>query len=179
MGTGLGLSICHGIVTSLGGEITVESEVGKARTSAWSSRPFPALRGPSDGAGRAPAPRFRSRRVLVVDDEPVRRPPRSAALCARARGGARQSGREALALLAPAGRFDAVLCDLNMPEMTGPGLYEALRTASPELAERIIFMTGGTFTQRARDFLAAVERPLLEKPLDLSAVRALLLDAPD
>jgi len=40
-------------------------------------------------------------------------------------------------------------------------------------------MTAGTFTQRSRDFLAAVDRPMLEKPLDLSAIRAMLLDEPD
>jgi len=84
-----------------------------------------------------------------------------------------------MALVGAGDRFDLILCDVHMPEVSGIGLYQQLRNASPELAGRVIFMTAGTFTQRGRDFLAAVERPLLEKPLDLSAVRALLLDAPD
>ena len=61
-----------------------------------------------------------------------------------------------------------------MPEMTGMDLYDALKDTDPDLTARIIFMTGGTFTQRARDFLASVPNPALDKPFDLAMLEASL-----
>jgi len=84
------------------------------------------------------------------------------------------SGREALELLQRDDRFDAVLCDLIMPAVTGMDLHEELSRTRPALAERMIFMTGGTFTPRTREFLGKVPNPTLDKPFDLSALHALL-----
>ena len=53
-------------------------------------------------------------------------------------------------------------------------LYDALKDTDPDLTARIIFMTGGTFTQRARDFLASVPNPALDKPFDLAMREASL-----
>ncbi len=61
-----------------------------------------------------------------------------------------------------------------MPEMTGMDVYEALKESDPDLTSRIIFMTGGTFTRRARDFLASIPNPALDKPFDLTMLEALL-----
>lgn len=55
--------------------------------------------------------------------------------------------------------------------MSGMDLYEELLRAKPSLAERVIFLTGGAFTPRSRDFLATASRPYLEKPFDPSALR--------
>jgi CheY-like chemotaxis protein len=60
-----------------------------------------------------------------------------------------QSGREALARL-ESDTFDVVLCDLMMPEMTGMDLYEELRERLPDCAARMVFLSGGAFTPRAR-----------------------------
>ena len=79
--------------------------------------------------------------------------------------------RNALRLFEP---YDVILCDLMMPVMTGMDLYAELAATRPALAARMIFMTGGTFTARARDFLAAVPNPAIDKPFDLSALSALL-----
>ena len=46
-------------------------------------------------------------------------------------------------------------------------LYQALADRQPGLEARVVFMTGGAFTQRARDFLARVNNPRLEKPFEL------------
>jgi signal transduction histidine kinase len=179
VGTGLGLSICHGIVTALGGEIIVESRIGQGsifrvllpgvpageRTGA-SQRPD---RGPS-----IPPPRTPRGRVLVVDDEPVLAAALGRSLEPEFEVEVLGNGREALERLRRDPPFDAVLCDLIMPEMTGMDVHEALRETDPDLAERIIFMTGGTFTRRARDFLASVPNPALDKPFELSLLEALL-----
>jgi PAS domain S-box-containing protein len=179
VGTGLGLSICHGIVASLGGEITVESRIG--RGSVFRVVLPGAL--PVDGsptAGRTesrpsiPPPRTPRGRVLVVDDEPVLAAALGRSLEPEFEVEVLGNGREALTRLHRDPPFDAVLCDLIMPEMTGMDVYEALKETDPDLVERIIFMTGGTFTRRARDFLASIPNPALDKPFDLTMLEALL-----
>ena len=178
-GTGLGLSISHGIVQSLGGEITVTSEVGTGSQFRVVVPAFSRSAAHDVPGGESAAPAMPRRRVLVVDDDRGVCEALQAALAFEHDVVLAQSSQQALELIDDGDRFDLILCDVHMPEVSGIGLYQQLRNASPELAGRVIFMTAGTFTQRGRDFLAAVERPLLEKPLDLSAVRALLLDAPD
>jgi CheY-like chemotaxis protein len=61
-----------------------------------------------------------------------------------------------------------------MPEMSGIELYEELRRRRPELAERVIFITGGAFTDAARDFLERVPNARLDKPFDVAALRAMV-----
>jgi CheY-like chemotaxis protein len=112
--------------------------------------------------------------VLVVDDEPA-----LAAALARSierdhEVVALSSGREAVDLLRKDPSFDVVLCDLVMPQVTGMDVYEEIRRTDPGLADRIIFMTGGTFTSRTREFLGRVPNPALDKPFDLSTLSALL-----
>jgi PAS domain S-box-containing protein len=180
-GTGLGLSICHGIVTSLGGEITVESRIGHGSVfrvilpgvaaiddARAASRPSSSI------SISIPPPRAPRGRVLVVDDEPVLAAALGRSLEPEFEVEVLGNGREALERLRRDPPFDAVLCDLIMPEMTGMDVHEALTETDPDLASRIIFMTGGTFTRRARDFLASIPNPALDKPFDLEMLEALL-----
>jgi hypothetical protein len=44
----------------------------------------------------------------------------------------------------------------------------------PALAERIVFMTGGTFTERSRQFVARVTNTCVDKPVDVKQLRALV-----
>ena len=76
------------------------------------------------------------------------------------------------ALRAGAGeRWDVVLCDLMMPEMDGMELEQRLSVEAPDLVPRIVYLTGGAFTDRARQFLGA-GRPHLEKPISPTVLRA-------
>jgi CheY-like chemotaxis protein len=79
--------------------------------------------------------------------------------------------REALERIAAGERFDVILCDLMMPEMSGIEFHEQLALAAPEYLPRIIFMTGGAFTDEARLFLDSVGRPHVEKPFTEAALR--------
>lgn len=81
---------------------------------------------------------------------------------------------QALELLKSGRRYDAILCDLLMPELSGMDLYDALLQAVPEQARRMIFLTGGASTLQARMFLSRTVNPRLEKPFDLAALLDLI-----
>ncbi|NOU31896.1 MAG: response regulator, partial [Polyangiaceae bacterium] len=80
----------------------------------------------------------------------------------------------ALALFRAGRRFDVVLCDLMMPQVTGMDLHAALMQLDAAQASRVVFMTGGAFTPSARAFLDAVPNPRVEKPFDVQGLRAMI-----
>ena len=88
-----------------------------------------------------------------------------------------ESGQVALALLEEA-RFDAVISDLRMPGLDGAGLHRALRQSHPDLAKRLLFVTGDTLSPGARSFLTETGCTCLDKPFSkadlLGAVQDLL-----
>jgi signal transduction histidine kinase len=166
VGTGLGLSICHRIVTSLGGDITVESQEGRGATFRV-VLPV-ASTGTADEPTPTPEPArpFRRGRVLVVDDEAMIRRSIARSLGTQHDVTTAASGREALELLVGGERFDMIFCDLMMPEMTGMELHAVLMMTSPEQARQMVFLTGGAFTESARRFLSDVPNVAVDKPFD-------------
>jgi PAS domain S-box-containing protein len=172
--TGLGLSICLGIVTGFNGRMEVESKVGQgsvfrvilpAVSSASAAAQPPAL------SARPPS---RRGRILSVDDEPMIGTAISRALRQEHEVTALTSAREALAQLIRGERYDVILCDLMMPEMSGMDLYEEIVRVAPEQAARMVFLTGGAFTPKARDFLSRVGNRCMEKPFTPGELRELL-----
>jgi CheY-like chemotaxis protein len=109
-------------------------------------------------------------RLLVVDDEP--RYARSLRLLVGRDHHVEiaTNGTRALALVEAGASFDVVLCDLVMPGMDGIELYEALTRSHPDLVPRIVFLTGGATTQRARAFLQRPDVRFLEKPIELATL---------
>ena len=85
--------------------------------------------------------------------------------------------REALRRLEAGQRFDVILSDLAMPGMSGIELHAEISRMAPELAEGMLFVTGGAFTASAAEFLAQRPAQVLEKPLSPGAVRAAVADA--
>jgi len=80
------------------------------------------------------------------------------------------NGQEAQEILADDQRFDLVLCDVMMPGISGMALHQWLEQEHPSLAGRLIFITGGAFTPKVREYLATVQNPSLEKPFRLRQV---------
>jgi CheY-like chemotaxis protein len=73
-------------------------------------------------------------------------------------------GRRALELIEEK-PFDVVLCDLIMPEMNGMELFRAVHESKPDQAARFVFVTGGTRSPEAREFLLNVPNPRVYKPV--------------
>ncbi len=118
-----------------------------------------------------PSPILARGRVLVVDDEPLIRATIIRILRREHDVIPAGSGAEAQALLESDQRFDMVLCDLMMPEMTGMELYAWVAALSESLASRMIFMTGGAFTPDGAEFIERSTNPVIDKPLDVTALR--------
>jgi PAS domain S-box-containing protein len=175
-GMGLGLSICLGLVQSMKGELSATSKPGVGSTFRVilpTSTQQPYLPTPSTVANAN-----RRRRVLVIDDEPG-----IASVFRRIIGRSHevvvvQSGREALALLEKDDAFDRIFCDLMMADLTGMDVYDALAARQRDCLERFIFMTGGSFTERARTFLQTVPFPRIDKPFDPQHIRDLVAQSP-
>jgi PAS domain S-box-containing protein len=172
-GTGLGLYICRDIVSSYRGTLTAESRPGAGAT--FRVRLPAAAVAPGQIAKSAPlaqpcTPRLS---ILVVDDEPMigRSLKR---LLARHDVTLAASGRNALELLRERD-FDVVLCDLMMPGVDGVELYRTLNAMAHPARDNIIFMTGGAFTERTRNFLSSIKNPTLDKPVDLATLEQALV----
>jgi PAS domain S-box-containing protein len=178
-GTGLGLSICHGIISGLGGQISIESpsttpgarggtvvRVVLPAAPVEAPAPLPVAEVKATGEGH------RRHRVMLVDDEPMvvqtmerllrRDYDITVALC----------GQDAIAHITGGARFDAIVSDVMMPNMTGIELIEELQRLAPDQAQRLIFLSGGAFTAEARERLAELGAPQLEKPVTAKELRA-------
>jgi CheY-like chemotaxis protein len=176
-GTGLGLSICRDIVVRVGGDLVARSTVGEGTTmeltlvratsasveaAALAPPPLPA-------EARASTP---SLRVLIVDDEPLIVQSLTRMLASRVTVVGESAGARALELILGDPEFDVIVCDVMMPGMTGIELHERVAREKPERAGRFVFITGGTYTARARDYLERISNTRLDKPFDVTKLVA-------
>jgi PAS domain S-box-containing protein len=168
-GTGLGLAISHQIVSSMGGDITVTSKLGEGSTFTVSLPIAVTQRAPAPVA--VPQVSKATSRILLIDDEPAVGRALGMLLAPETEVVAVHRAEDALARLAGGERYDAIVCDLMMPEISGIELYDRLAGVAPECRSQVIFMTGGAFTPQAREFLAKLEQPHLEKPFSESQLR--------
>lgn len=113
-------------------------------------------------------------RVLVIDDEPL--------MCGMLARLMRRSydittttdGREGLRL-AVSEPWEAILCDVMMPDLSGAEFLKRLRVESEPLTHRVGFMTGGAFDPKTREFLESLgRRGWLSKPFGHAEVQAFI-----
>ena len=111
-------------------------------------------------------------RVLIVDDDPAVR------LVLRrwfVRRGwhteeAPDGSRAQTFLTGDSALFDMVLCDVRMPELSGPEFFAWLSVAKPNAVSRLVFTTGDASEDSVAAFLRSSRCTVLEKPFDLDTL---------
>ncbi len=176
VGAGLGLAVCQHVVDAMGGRIRVDTREGEGSTFRIV---LPATGGDlavlrtSIPPPSKPLPVNAVRgRILVVDDEPMMVRAIQRLLEGEHDVFSTTDPVDAVAQVRSGARFDAILCDLMMPAMSGMDVFEAVRRIAPEQARRIVFMTGGAFTDRVQQFLESVDNIRIEKPIERATLRA-------
>ncbi len=81
---------------------------------------------------------------------------------------------EALRHIVSGEHFDVILCDVMMAGISGQEFFERLHAARSELADRVVFITGGATNGLAQRFLDTITNERLDKPFDLMALRAMV-----
>lgn len=170
-GNGLGLSISHRIVRELGGTLVAESS--PKRGTMMRLRLPVADELPRERPSPTPRPRSKEHvaHILLIDDEPA-----LARAIAKALGEHQvlieTSGTEAIHRLEEGLVPDLILCDLMLPGLRGPEIYQRACALAPSLSRRFVFITGGAFTPSTEEFARAHEDRVFQKPLDLAVLRA-------
>ena len=175
IGSGLGLAMCQRIIDELGGDISVDSTNGAGTT--FRIRLPAGFEAPVSPVEEAPARSVQEQRsgtVLVIDDDES-----SAATVRRLLAKQHDittctDAREALKEISSGKSYDVILCDVMMPIVTGMDFFLQLTAIAPQMAERVVFITGGAFTQGARSFLDRVPNRRLDKPFNARELRALV-----
>lgn len=162
VGTGLGLAMVYGLVHRSGGAITLRSHVGEGTTVELYFPPSDADSAASSAGPTLPSSASRYRLLLVDDDLFVGAALRRGLMLLGHSCHALSEPRDALALLkSDPAAFDALICDLDMPGLSGIELAEACGSESRVLR---IFLMSGSVVPKADTSRARIER-VFRKPV--------------
>ena len=138
-GTGLGLSISDGIIREHGGRIRVESELGAGATFVVE---LPLVRTPDEDSAAADDRRLAARRcVLVVGGTDAARHQLHKQLADDGHDVDLAATGDAAIRRVEQRKYDAVILDLRLPDMSGSRLYGRLIAMAPLVAERVVFLS--------------------------------------
>jgi CheY-like chemotaxis protein len=82
------------------------------------------------------------------------------------------NGRDGLSRALGDNHYDAILCDLMMPDLDGAMLFEELLQQRPELRSRVVFISGGAVTERMRAFIERPDVVVIHKPFAIERLVA-------
>ncbi|MBN2224391.1 MAG: PAS domain S-box protein [Deltaproteobacteria bacterium] len=176
-GTGLGLSMAYGIISEHGGTISVESESGGGARFVV-TLPITEYADPVVKEIKKPVKiPVGTRSVLVVEDEASLRDLLAEALT---EGGfivdAASTGKAAIDLVGKR-KYDAVISDIKMPGIGGKELYLYIREHHPEIAEKMIFITGDVLSKDTQAFLKTTKNRFIEKPFSMDTLIEMINEA--
>jgi len=173
-GVGLGLSISCQILRDIGGDLYVDSQIGKGNIftvelPVASEEPSHVsvreveIAGPTVEIGK---------RIMVVDDEPAIVDMLAQTIEQMGHiSDVAKDGNEAMQKL-DSQHYDLIITDLRMPSgFTGDKLHEFIKRKDRELSQRMIFITGDVANPETRKFLETTGNPYLEKPFNLEKLR--------
>jgi signal transduction histidine kinase/CheY-like chemotaxis protein len=167
-GTGLGLSQIFGFAHQSGGEVGIESQLGKGTTVSLylpRTEAAAAVRLYPQAAGSDSEPTVPGARIMLVEDDPrVRAATVGALEDLDYQPIACPGGKEAIELF-DSQEFDLIISDVIMPEMTGPELIRILKARKPGIA--VLFVTGYVGEGESEDLIGY---ELLRKPFTVGAL---------
>ena len=176
-GTGLGLAISRAIVEEHHGKMWAQSEPDKGARFFVELPIIPCAEDqpPADTLSNFTAVhpeeemlQNSQRRLLIVDDEPgIVEVLKEALGFSGYTIDTACNGAVALQKITQ-DNYDLVISDLRMPDMDGEKLYHTVRRLKPELASRIVFLTGDTVSSNARTFLDWTGNRWFSKPFNMA-----------
>jgi signal transduction histidine kinase/CheY-like chemotaxis protein len=175
-GTGLGLFVSLGIVTAAGGQLDIRNRTVGAGSIVSVELPVAKEAESVPPSSSVPRVSGKSLSVLVVDDDFLVAKTLARVL-RRHKVEVVTNGEEAWErLTTPGVDFDAVVCDLMMPELSGIDLYARILAKRPDLAQKFLFTSGGVATEAAQHFVAVHADRFLPKPVDNALLHQLVAD---
>jgi|GEM_PF-1819772 len=171
-GTGLGLSVSLEVVRRFGGTLTAKNQAG---AGAIFTIGLPRTRPSSVLEAVRRVPEVRGARILIIDDEPALL--RALSRLLRGQELETASGGEAALNILREESFDLILCDVMMPDVSGPTLHQKVKAElGSAIAQRFVFMTGGSFQEAETEYLERCACATLAKPIDRETLLELLVD---
>jgi CheY-like chemotaxis protein len=172
--TALGLSVAWGVMSRLGGSLQAQSRPGEGTSFTLI---FPLAAPPRHNPVQAPRGERHTRRILIVDDELDNLEVlREVLEMENQRVESVRSGPDAIDLFERGERFDLVLCDVGMPQMSGWQVAREIQRIAP--GTQVWMLTGWANEIGEGDPRRRYVHGVLAKPLDLDQLRSLLATSP-